>query len=343
MGSHGTPRVQREVSMRGLFVVLAVFIASTAIAQEDPLARARSMATSGQREQALRLLETQMLQHPRDEDARTLYGIILSWDGQFDRAMKELRAVLAKNPGNEDARQALERIERWSQGPSVHRTQLSLGINYDDYERSEAWRETFIELKVATRRAALLGRVSHAHRFGQDDEQFEVEAYPRLTRRSYAFLSIGYAPDATLYPESRFGAELYQGFGKGFEASIGARRLDFEATGATNVYTVSLSKYLGNWLIGARAYQSDTDTAVQFMARRYYGDRGGYLGLRFGQGSTRDDVRSAADLQSLEIREVAAEGLFTLTDRWVINVRGGVGRDSQQNRYSVSSALGLRF
>lgn len=329
--------------MRRLFIVLILFIASAALAQDDPLARARSMATSGQRAQALRLLEMQLLQNPRDDDARTLYGIILTWDGQFDRAKAELRAVVANDPRNLDARQALERVELWSRGPNLHRTQVSLGVNYDDYENTDAWRETFIEFKAAPRRGALIGRVSHADRFDLDDNQFEAEAYPRLGQRSYAFLSIGYAPDATLYPESRFGAELYQGFGNGFEASIGARRLDFADSGATNVYTGSLSKYLGNWLIGARVYDSDTDTAVQFMARRYYGERGGYVGLRLGQGSTRDDVRSAADLQSLEIREVAAEGLFTLTDRWVINIRGGLGRDSQQDRYSLSAALGLRF
>lgn len=329
--------------MRRLFFVLTLFIALRAVAQEDPLARARSMATSGQRAQALRLLEMQLLQYPRDDDARTLYGIILSWDGQFDRAKQELQAVVANDPRNLDARQALERIELRSQGPNVHRTQVSLGINYDDYENTDAWRETFIEFKAASRRGALLGRVSHADRFDLDDNQFEVEAYPRFGTRSYAFLSIGHAPDATLYPQSRFGAEWYQGFGKGFEASIGARRLDFAESGATNVFTGSLHKYLGNWLIGARIYDSDTDTAVQFTARRYYGERGGYVGLRLGQGSTRDDVRSAADLQSLDIREVALEGLFTPTDRWVINVRGGLGRGSQQNRYSVSAALGLRF
>ena len=306
-------------------------------------ARARSMATSGQRAQALRLLEMELLQNPRDDDARTLYGIILTWDGQLDRAKAELQAVVANDPRNLDASQALERIERRSRGPNVHRTQVSLGVNYDHYENTDAWRETFVEFKAASPRGALLGRVSHADRFDLDDNQFEVEAYPRLGRRSYAFLSIGYAPDATLYPESRFGAEWYQGFGNGFEASIGARRLDFADSGATNVYTGSLGKYLGNWLIGARVYDSDTDTAVQFMARRYYGERGGYVGLRLGQGSTRDDVRSAADLQSLEIREAAAEGLFMLTDRWVINVRGGLGRDSRQDRYSLSATLGLRF
>ena len=315
--------------MRMRTLIVAILVGVSAMAQDDPLARARAMASAGQRAEALRILEIQMLQHPRDDDARTLYAIILTWDGQLERARRELRAVLANNPDHSDARLALARIEQRS---------VTAGFNYDDYEEGENWSEAFVELKTTSHRGALIGRVSHASRFGFDDKQFEIEAYPRIGRRAYAFLSIGYAPDATLYPETRFGAELYHAFGRGYEASIGARRLDFDVVDAT-VYTASLSKYIGNWLVGGRIYDSEDDTALQFMARRYYGDRGAYYGFRIGQGSTRDDVRSAADLQSLDVREFAGEGMFVLRERWVLNVRGGIGQD----RYSFATALGLRF
>jgi YaiO family outer membrane protein len=305
-----------------------------------------------------------------DDDARTMYGIILSWERQFDRARQELQGVIANNPRNLDARLALVRVELWSgrvreaerlaneslgtfpgnselmalrnqARTNLQRSQVSVGSNYDDYE--EAWKEAFVELKAGTRMGTILGRVSHAQRFGRDDDQLEVEAYPRVGRRGYAFLSAGWAPDAILYPETRLGAEIYRSFAKGFEASIGARRLDFANAGATNVYTASLSKYIRDWLVGARIYDSEADTAVQVMARRYFGARGEYIGLRFGRGSTRDDVRSAVDLQSLEVREVALETLFTVTPRSVINLRGGLGRGRGKDRYSVSAALGWRF
>ena len=324
--------------MRRALIVVMV-LAMPVQAQEDPLARARSIATAGDRAQALRVLEVHLLQHPRDDDARTLYGIILSWDGQFERARAELRAVLANNPGNGDAFEALTRVERALTQPQATVNQLTAGFNFDDYERSDSWNEGYVELKFAMRRAAILGRVSHAERFDLSDDQIEVEGYPRFGRSSYAFLSIGFAPDATLYPETKFGAELYHAFGRGYEASIGARRLDFEEVGAVNVYTASLSKYVGNWLIGGRVYDSEEDTALQVMARRYYGDHGAYFGFRVGQGSTRDDVRSAADLQSRDVREVAAEGMFVFRQRWVVNVRGGIADD----RSSLAGAFGWRF
>jgi len=310
----------------------------------DPVVRARQLASSGHRGEAIQILETRLSARPDDIDARTLLGIVLSWDGQYDRARAELRRVLARDPNNGDAQQALRRIELWSQlKTTTRKSELMLGGNYDDYENSDPWREAYASLKIENRIAPVVLRAARARRFRLNDSQFEIEAYPKFGARTYAYLAAGYSPGAVLYPRSRYGAELFQGFGTGWEASLGARRLNF--TDSVNLYTASLGKYAGNWLVSARGYDTKGTKSGQVMARFYFGGAGQYAGLRVGRGSTRDDIRSSSDLASLDTLEVAAETRLVFSGQWLLEARAGAGRAShgRGNRSSVSLALGLRF
>jgi tetratricopeptide (TPR) repeat protein len=67
------------------------------------IARARSLAIGNERVEALALLDKRLADHPDDTDARTLYGIILSWEGCYDDARKALESVLGRNANHGDA------------------------------------------------------------------------------------------------------------------------------------------------------------------------------------------------------------------------------------------------
>ncbi|MBV8207454.1 MAG: YaiO family outer membrane beta-barrel protein [Acidobacteria bacterium] len=90
-------------------------------AQNDPVSRARQLARSGgeHRAEALRMLQEYLESHPGDTDARTLYGLALSWDGHYDQAREQLRQVLAGNPTHGDALPALMNVEMWSGHPEA--------------------------------------------------------------------------------------------------------------------------------------------------------------------------------------------------------------------------------
>lgn len=321
-------------------VGLAILMAMTVAAQTaDPVAQARQLATAGHRAEAIHVLEQQLASHPDDIDARTLLGIVLSWDHQYDRARRELQLVLMRDPNNADARQALDRIEVWSRATkAAPQPEVMIGGNYDDYLGSDAWREAFALVKLDNRVAPLVLRGAHAKRFGLNDSQFDAELYPKFGPRTYAYLAAGFSPNADLYPRSRFGAELFHGFAAGWEASAGARRLNF--ADAVNVYTASLSKYAGNWLFTARGYDARASKAGFLMARYYFGAAGQYVGLRAGRGSTRDDIRSASDLASLSFDELAGETRLLFGRRWLVEARAGVASSS---RKSASLAFGARF
>ena len=99
----------------GLFCLLCLLVAPRCAAgQDDILKKARAAATSGHREEALRMLESHLSEAPRDVDARLLYGLVLSWEGRYEEARPVLQQVLTQAPTYIDARAALMNVDYWS-------------------------------------------------------------------------------------------------------------------------------------------------------------------------------------------------------------------------------------
>ena len=328
--------------MRFRTALAIVIFCGTAQAQVDVVARARQLATEGHRAEAIALLDQRLAATPDDLDARTLLGIVLSWDHQYARARTELRQVLLRDPDNADAKAALENVERWSASES-RRSEWMIGWNYDDFGDSDPWREVFTTLKAGPARMPFVLREAHARRFSENDNQFELEAYPKFGAATYAYLAAGLSSEGDLYPRSRFGAELFHTFTGGWEVSAGGRRLNFAHR--VNVYTASVGKYMGNWVVSGRAFKTTDTTSAQLVARRYFGAPGQYVGLRAGRGVVRDDIRSSADVSALEVREIAAEALLVIRNRWLINGRAGAGRARRGSADTASGllAFGVRF
>jgi YaiO family outer membrane protein len=113
--------MNQDVSMRAVLRYACVLVAmvSTAVAyldagQSDATSRARGMATSGQRTEAITLLQQSVADAPADSDARVLLGTVLSWEGRYDEARRELDTVLAASPTHGDALAAAINVELWS-------------------------------------------------------------------------------------------------------------------------------------------------------------------------------------------------------------------------------------
>ena len=324
-------------------VLVVVVIGASAYAQDDVVARARQLAIAGNRADAIAMLEQRLAVKPDDIDARTLLGIVLSWDHQYGRARTELQNVLARDPNNADAKQALANVERWSAQSQPVRGEVMLGANYDHYHRGDPWREAFVTVKAGPPAVPVVFRAARARYYSLNDNQFELEAYPKFGNNTYAYLAAGYSPEERLYPHSRYGAELFHTFPHAWEFSAGARRLNFVES--VDVYTASVGKYIGDWFVDLRGYKAKDTNTAQLFVRRYFGAPGQYVGIRAGRGSTRDDIRSAADLAALDIREIVAETQLVLQNRWLVNARAGAGHalHGAGNTSTASLALGARF
>jgi YaiO family outer membrane protein len=105
-----------------------------------------------------------------------------------------------------------------------------------------------------------------------------------------------------LFPTYRLGAEIFQSLPGGMEASVGYRKFGFSEY--TNLYTGSVGKYLGNWLLTTRVYLTPdalgVSHSVSLSARHFMRHPGDYIDLRFGTGASPFDPRSKEELASLK-------------------------------------------
>ena len=103
--------------MRTWFLLIIGAALAAVAPAADTVAAARGLATSGKRPEALQILEQRLAQDPSDAEARTLRGIILSWDGSYDDARRDLEAVLERHRDYGDALRGLINVELWSDHP----------------------------------------------------------------------------------------------------------------------------------------------------------------------------------------------------------------------------------
>ena len=326
-----------------LTLVMAMAATASAAEDVDPVARARVELLSGHPSRAERLSGEALLSSPDNVDLMVVHAEALRALNRTPEALEQAERALAADPARDDARR-MRRILR----QELQSSEAAVTFNYDHYSNQiDPLRELALSIRRNTTFGAAVVRVAHAQRLGLDDDQLELEAYPRY-RSTSAYLAADYAPRATLYPHSRYAAELFQRIPGGFEASLGFRRLNFDSP--TDLFTGSAGYYHRSWYFGGRVYRQTGDVsnnAYQFAARRYFADDSQYVGVRIGKGVTRDEVRRSADLESLASNEIALEAMLLFHDRWVVSLRGGAGRETLSARRvthaSVSSGLGFRF
>jgi len=266
---------------------------------------------SGHPDRAESLAATGLAASPDDvtllnAHARALYAM-----GRGKEALQDCERVLALDPNNTVARDLRERI----------RTSKSLwkvaGIyTYDHLSPDDQdWHETQFYVNRQMAFGSLIGRWSHAWRFGLNDDQFEVEAYPRVRPGSYFWVDAGFSPQHDLYPKYRLAFDFYQSLPAGFEFSVGYRRLGFDD--AVDIYVGSISNYWRSWMFTGRVYitpgdaGSSTSASYSLAARQYFGEGLAYYGFRYGWGSP-GEIRDITQLSILDSQTFAAEVAWPL-------------------------------
>lgn len=368
---------------RALAVLAALVLAAApAVAQtEATLASARALAADERYEDAIALLENHLAGAAGDVDARLVYGLVLSWDARYPDARVQFEQVLAVAPGYTDARMGLANVEWWAgnidrarglvdeilaaePGHSAARQLrqrlnatdrpwgIGLSWGYDHFDDGRnAWESQAISLSRETLVGTVTVRGSRAERFGLDDAQVEVEFYPTLRAGTYAAIGVGYAPDGLLFPERRLTLELYQALGRGFEVSAGFRKLRF--VDSTDIYAASLTKYIGNWMATARVSHVPSTTgkeatSIHADVRRYFGSEGtSFVGLGYGHGLWREEVRSTGDLLSLDSNTMRAQVDAAVSQRTNFQVNVGASRQgsivARVWQFSLGAGIGFRF
>jgi YaiO family outer membrane protein len=245
--------------------------------------------------------------------------------------LQVLNSVFVLEPGNKDAadmRRAMrEDSSAWDFSSSYD------AILFSDH--SSAWNEEVVTVRRGVNAGSLIFRESRAYRWGYTSNLLEVDWYPHIRPGTYAYLNFGYSPEGILYPTFRAGAELFQNFGRGYEASAGVRRLMFGSTNVS-VYTGSMGRYYKNWYASARTFIVPGDPrpsiSGQLLVRRYFGDGERYVGFRYGRGAAPFEIRNLNDIGVLDSSSYGAETYWRYGNHFLLSASGGTAKQDRINR-----------
>lgn len=278
---------------------------------------------------------------PSRADVRVQHARALDGLGRLPEARDALTRAIALSPSDQSARHyrrtLSDRMTRWRAGADYtveHVTDLD-----------DPWTELQLSLSTQTRAGSFGLRAYDGSRFGADDQQIEIETYPRLREGTSMYAAAAFADGSSFYPKRRYAADLYQMLGGGFEGTLGVRRLEFDAT--THVYVAALGKYAGDYLWQARAFYThgDNDSLTwQVGGRRYLADGVSYAGLRYGRGAWKGEPRDLTDLARLNSDSGVAD-LSIARRRVTVAASLGLSREEREladPRWQTSLTGGLR-
>jgi YaiO family outer membrane protein len=296
------------------------------------------------------LAEQQALRHgppaapPRfDVDSAIARASALRRHNRRAAAAEVMRQAVAAAPDRADARRFYAQLQQ-----ELHGGEALVAVNYKSW-RSQLpeWKEGTAALRQNTPFGAAVVRGSHLERAALGDDKVEVEAYPAFPH-GYLALGGGVATHASLYAHTSASAELYGSLTDNLEGSFGYRRMNFATP--VDMLGGSLGTYLGNQLLGARMTHvaNGGGTSVLLSARRFIGDEGQYLGVRFATGSVPVEFRTPTDFTVRFSQSAGADMRVFIGGLVVLSVDGEVGRDGLAGGGSsgygaVRVGLGVRY
>jgi len=149
---------------------------------------------------------------------------------------------------------------------------------------------------------SIIGRINFDRRFNENGTQYEVDLYPKISKGFYGYLNFGIS-NSFLFPDFRYGVELYKSLPKSFEVSLGFRALQYSTT--TTIYTGSVGWYHKNDYWTFRPYlipkNSGVSTSGVLGYRKYRSDADNYLGFSFSMGFSPEDNPFNTEINAIQI------------------------------------------
>ena len=275
-------------------------------------------------DKAIEYCDLALKKAPYSEDFLLKKARILHSNEKYKEAVATLEDFIQKYPGQAEV---LKKLQEYR--PDVMKNKLKISYTLDFFDKDfnrDPWQLTAFSYGRKTKLGSVIARVNMAQRFGDTGFQYELDAYPKISENNYLYLNYGFSK-SSVFPENRFGVELYHNFPKSFEGSIGMRQLYFSSSNVS-IFTATLGKYVSNYWISLRSYvtpgSDGTSVSGQLQARRYFSDPENYIGLRLGYGVSPDDNQNLVDINSksrltLKTRSIRMEYNHIISRIWILN------------------------
>jgi len=251
-------------------------------------------------EAALRVCDGGLRHHPASEELLVRKAKLLNVMRRYEAADSAIQMVLHLDKGNTEARFLADRIKELS---AKNKVDLSYDFIYFDKQFNDPWHLISADYGRAMEWGTLTGRVNYANRFKEDGIQFEMEAYPHISKTFYSYVEAGWSNNDGVFPRWRGGFSLYANLPASFEGELGVRYLQFSGS-PTWIYTAYLGKYYKSWLWGGRVYvtpatyTNTVSASYSVSARYYFGSADDYIGVSAGYGISPDDRNNVVQLDT---------------------------------------------
>lgn len=280
-----------------LFVSVSLF--SQKIADpEAEFARIRTMAFEGKYDSAATAARMLVNGYPGYGDARILLGRILAWQKKYSDATAVIDTLLLTEPDNQDALSAKSDIILWSNENRSVSTGIRAGYSFDTFKKpyNRYWQIYNAGIEHAFGWGLAAGglnignaRIGNPEPVNVTEWQIEAEAYPKISKRNYAYLAYAYSP-GKYFPGHRAAIEIWQILTKGWAVSAGLNYYYFDRNNF--VALASVEKYTGNWWLALKGYlyfkEHGLTTSGYFNIRRYFNEID-YFQLTLGAGTAPDE------------------------------------------------------
>lgn len=339
----------------------------------------RSYAWEGKNDSASIYLERAIIASPTYADGYSAYLDNLMWSSQFSEADKVLEKAKASfgtslpdvlkykesrlyyfQDSYEEAYEIAEDLfDKGYKSPELlpyiqnlqrlRRTNaVGFTYDYDNFQgQISPWNTYSVYGRTKTNlTGSLIARVTQSSRFDSNGTLFELDAYPSLGEKAYAYLNIG-GSNASFFPKLRFGTSIYYNLSNAWEVEGGYRYLGF--TEATHIITASLGKYVGNWWLNLRANlipaNGQLSTSANFQARYYFKTAEDYFSIQLSSGVSPDEEnRDQTQLLNSYRARIGYQQL--ITSRFLIYGFTGYSQDelSTDNfRNDLNFTLGVEY
>lgn len=305
---------------------------------------------SGHPNQAIPLLERGIKKAPLNLSLRRNYIRALEDNLEFDRAASE-RSNAQKAFPNESW--MVTETQR-SPEPSLQHlpgTMVLFGGSYEALNHGYAsWSST--DLAMVHRpndTQTFTGGLSEVNRYGLTDAELKLAFSQRLDTRWIAGIETNDSPTNHFLPIWSVRGTLQYLFDDGWSMEVGYRRSAYRVD-TTNIGTINIEKYLGEFRLGYTLFISHIDgtsnvvTSSLGSASYYYADRS-YFGVMIGQGTqpiVNGPVTSPNNIVYSNTQTYIVRGEHWLDQNWALAYDAGVNiQGNYYTRYGFN--LGVRY
>lgn len=299
---------------------------------------------------ALEIVEAGLKSSPTSSSLLLLKARVLNSLDRVPEAGLVLTQLLKIDAKNSEARALANLLKENS---SRNKINLSYDYIHFDEQFEDPWQIASFGYARQTKLGALGINLNYANRFDDDGFQAEMEAYPKISRTFYGYVSGAYSPNKGVFPKYRAGFSLFANLPRALEAEAGVRFIHFNQT--NTIYTLALGKYYKNYWLNLRTYltpaKNNIAQSYTLNFRYYYGGADDYLSLSAGTGISPDDNQnnvllasvyqlkssnvSAAYRHAINFRNIFSVGLTWLNQEYKQHTWG--------NQYNVNLTYQLRF